>query len=241
MIFELPDDCNIFPDPRLGNPDGLFAVGGDISPERMRVAYSWGILPWYPWRNKEAHWYCPMERFVIFPDRIHISHSMRTLLNKNLYRFSVNADFEGVIRGCGRGGNDENRMDHPYSWLGEKMIATMLELHKTGDAVSVEVWDTGGKLAGGLYGIISGHIFCGESMFSDVASASKLALIALAKYLNQEDCPLGKIEIIDCQFETPHLKSMGGETISYEQYLAYNDRILPPLSDSNENDIAILD
>lgn len=241
MIYDLDEECLPgFPDPRHGEPGGLFAVGADISPERMRTAYSWGILPWYPWRYEKPVWYCPMERFVIFPEEIHISHSMRTLLNKNRYRFSVNMDFEGVVRGCSEGGRGEHRMEHECSWLGEEMIKTALSLYRSGDAASVEVWDEDGNLVGGLYGIIAGHIFCGESMFSRVPSGSKLALIALAKYIDREDCPWGIITLIDCQFETPHLKSMGGRSISYKEYLSHNGQKLPPLSKSTYYNPAIL-
>lgn len=228
MLVYLDSNENVFPDPRMGDPYGRFALGGDLSPERMRVAYSWGILPWFPWRDEVPQWFCPMQRFVIFPEEIHVSHSMRTLLNKNLYHFSINRDFEGVIINCCKGSAGEDRANNPWSWLGADMISTMLELHESGDAVSVEVWDKDDRLVGGLYGIVSGHIFCGESMFSLVPSGSKLALIALARYISLTDCPLGKITLIDCQFETPHLKSMGGRIISYDDYLAHNDLKLPP-------------
>lgn len=231
MIFQLPEDPTLFPDPRLGEPNGLFAVGGDLSPERMRTAYSLGIFPWSPWRSEYLQWFCPMQRFVIFPQEIHISHSMRSLLRKNLYSFSINADFEGVVRNCSLGSINENRSEHPGAWLGEDMIKTMLQLHESGDALSVEVWDMEGNLVGGLYGILSDRIFCGESMFSKVPSGSKLALIAFARYLQLEDCPLGKVALIDCQFETPHLRSMGARFITYEHYLAMNGIVLSPLKE----------
>lgn len=230
MLYKLHKKVLAFPDPRfVDNANGEFAFGGDISPERMRIAYSWGILPWYPWREEEPVWFCPMQRFVIIPEEVHVSHSMRTLLNKNLYQFSINRDFEGVIRNCSKGGRDEDRMDHPLSWLGEEMIKTMLQLHESGEAMSVEVWDKEGVLVGGLYGVVSGAIFCGESMFSKVPSGSKLALIALCRYIEQDKNKQIGIRLIDCQFETPHLKSMGGKIISYAEYLSYNFKALPPL------------
>lgn len=209
MIFQL-DSSIAFPDPRLGEPDGLFAAGGDLSIDRLLLAYSYGIFPWYSFRDaRQIMWYCPMKRFVIFPDKIHISHSMRTLMNKHEYTMSINRDFNGVIHNC-----SSLRYNEEGAWLGKDMIEAYTELHDMGFASSVEVWNSKGELAGGLYGVDIGSAFFGESMFSLEPSASKLALIFLAKTMLQNG---GKI--IDCQFETPHLKSMGGEYISYDEYL----------------------
>lgn len=208
MIFALDQEI-AFPDPRLGEPDGLFAIGGDLSIDRLLLAYSYGIFPWYSFRDSdEPYWYCPMERFVIFPEEIHISHSMRNLMNKGKYTITVNKDFEGVIRECGR-----QRIDQEGAWLGKEMTEAYTRLHEQGFVASVEVWD-GENLVGGLYGVCIGNSFFGESMFSLVSGASKLALIHLAKVLVKNG---GKL--IDCQFETPHLKSMGGRYISYDDYL----------------------
>ena len=209
MIFQLNKSIT-FPDPHLGEDDGLFAVGGDLSVDRLLLAYSNGIFPWYSFRDQpQILWYCPMKRFVIFPDKIHISHSMRTLLNKDEYSVSINNDFDGVIDNCSK-----LRYDEEGAWLGKDMIKAYTELYRQGFAASVEVWDKERKLVGGLYGVSIGPAFFGESMFSLVPSASKIALIFLAKYFQQ--CG-GKL--IDCQFETPHLKSMGGEYISYDEYM----------------------
>ena len=208
MIVRLDDDL-WFPDPRNGDDDGLFAVGGDLSIERLILAYSYGIFPWYAFKYyKEIHWYCPMDRFVIFPEKIHISHSMRNLINSRKYSVSMNECFEDVIKNC-----SSLRYDEEGAWLGEKMIEAYTELHRQGMAVSVEVWHDD-KLVGGLYGVNIGYNFFGESMFSLEPSASKLALIHLAQVMQQS----GK-GIIDCQLETSHLKSMGGEHISYDKYL----------------------
>lgn len=210
MIFQLNKSIT-FPDPHLGEDDGLFAVGGDLSIDRLLLAYSNGIFPWYSFRDQpQILWYCPMKRFVIFPDKIHISHSMRTLLNKDEYSVSINNDFDGVINNCSK-----LRYDEEGAWLGKDMIKAYTELYRQGFAASVEVWDKERKLVGGLYGVSIGPAFFGESMFSLVPSASKIALIFLAKYFQQ--CG-GKL--IDCQFETPHLKSMGGEYISYDEYMS---------------------
>lgn len=219
MVFQLDNDL-WFPDPHLGDDDGCIAVGGDLSVRRLMLAYRHGIFPWFPFRKTDIHWFCPLQRFVIFPDEIHVSHSMRTLMNKGLYRLSINEDFEGVIHGCSV---SEQRFENEYAWLGSDMIAAYTEMHRLGYAHSVEVWD-GEKLVGGLYGMIVGCFFIGESMFSLVPNASKLALIHLARVFGSNGGVL-----IDCQFETPHLRSMGGRFISYEEYMK---RMVPDSEDS---------
>ncbi len=214
IIFLLDDDDKSFPDP-LSVPmtdrlsDGLFAVGGDLSPERLVEAYSQGIFPWAAFRLNELHWYCPMERFVIFPEEIHVSHSMRTLLNKGKYTVTMDTCFRDVINHCSR-----LRIEEEGAWFGPQMVEAYTLLHDRGVTHSVEVWDMDGKLAGGLYGVYLNGGFFGESMFSLVPSASKVALVRLAEHLKEHG---GKL--IDCQFETPHLKSMGGRHISYEEYM----------------------
>lgn len=198
-----------FPDPHYGEDDGCIAVGGDLRVDRLLLAYSNGIFPWYAYRYDEPVWYCPMQRFVIFPDEIHVSHSMRTLLNKGQYRLSINEDFDRVIETC-----SQLRIDEEGAWLGPQMVEAYKELHRQGFAASVEVWERQEKFVGGLYGVSIGKAFFGESMCSLVPSASKLALIHLARTLQARG---GKL--IDCQFETPHLKSMGGREISYDEYM----------------------
>lgn len=209
MIYRL--DNNLwFPDPRRGDDDGLFAIGGDLSVDRLLLAYSNGIFPWYSFRDyDEIQWWCPMDRYVILPHEIHISHSMRSLLNKNIYHVTFNQDFQTVIDNC-----SELRIEEKGAWLGPQMIAAFSELHRQGFAASVEVWDEDEQLVGGLYGVCLGRCFMGESMFSLAPSASKVALIALAQLMEKN----GGL-MIDCQFETPHLRSMGGRHISYDDYL----------------------
>lgn len=217
MIVRL-DDKLWFPDPRYGEEDGLVAVGGDLSVDRLLLAYSYGFFPWFSFRNREEPlWYCPLQRFVIFPKEIHISHSMRQLINKNQYGLTINKDFDGVIRGCATA---QNRNTEEGAWLGPNIIEAYTELHRQGFAASVEVWEKQSeneddRLVGGLYGVNLGRCFFGESMFSLVPSASKLALIHLARMFEI----LGGL-MIDCQFETPHLRSMGGRYIPYEEYIA---------------------
>ena len=182
MVFALTDEIT-FPDPHYGDPDGLLAVGGDLSTDRLILAYSNGIFPWYTFQEGMIQWWCPLERFVIFPDEIHISHSMRTLINKGKYEITFNEAFQDIIQTCG-----ELRIEQEGAW----------------------------QLVGGLYGVPLGRCFFGESMFSLVPSASKLALIHLAQFFREH----GGV-MIDCQFETPHLKTMGGRHISYDEYMTY--------------------
>lgn len=211
MVYELTEDI-VFPDPRQGEPDGLIAVGGDLSEERLLLAYSYGIFPWFSFRDwPYPAWYCPMQRFVIFPDEVHISHSMRTLMNKRTYRVTFNQDFDGVIKGCSE---VDGRYDMAGAWLGENMMAAYRHLNRQGYAASVEVWNHEEELVGGLYGVVVGECFIGESMFSREPNTSKLALINLAQLMQRIG---GKM--IDCQLETPHLKSMGGRFIPYTEYL----------------------
>lgn len=225
MVYLL-DETIGFPDPRNGEEDGLFAVGGDLSVDRLLLAYSHGIFPWYAFRAEDTdpslidpatgqpyiQWWCPMERFVIFPKEIHISHSMKQtlkLLQRGEMSVTVNRAFVSVINQCG-----SLREAHEGAWLGNDIKQAYIELHHRGYATSVEVWDKEDNLIGGLYGVTIGKAFIGESMFSLQPSASKVALIMLAKLEEQVGGTF-----IDCQFETPHLKSMGGRYISYDEYL----------------------
>ena len=209
-VFQL--DKNLwFPDPHLGEEDGLVAVGGDLSVDRLLLAYSNGFFPWFSYRDqKEPLWFCPLQRFVIFPDEIHVSHSMRQLIHKDLYRITVNKDFAGVLQGCATA---QNRSTEEGAWLGPDIVKAYTELHRQGFAASIEVWEKD-RLVGGLYGVTLGSSFFGESMFSLVHSASKLALIFLARQFAK----LGGT-LIDCQLETPHLRSMGARFIPYEEYI----------------------
>ena len=215
-VWQLDDEL-WFPDPRWGEDDGLVAIGGDLSVNRLLLAYSNGFFPWYAYHMEcEPHWYCPLDRYVIFPKEIHISHSMRQLIRQNLYEVTINQDFDGVIRGCATA---QGRDDEDGAWLGPHIIEAFTRLHRLGYAASVEVWKPSDnaqerKLVGGLYGVTLNKAFFGESMFSLVPNASKLALIHLAKTMES----IGG-RFIDCQFETPHFKSMGGKHITYDRYM----------------------
>lgn len=210
MVFRLSEEL-VFPDPHFGEMDGLLAIGGDLSTERLLLAYRHGIFPWYAYKMSSVpRWYCPMNRFVIFPNEIHVSHSMHTLMNKGKYHVTFNKNFEDVIKACSK---NQNRDRDEYSWLGEEIIKAYIKLHELGFGMSVETWD-GRTLVGGLYGVCMGNCFMGESMFSEVSNGSKLALISLAKALQ-----LNPGTLIDCQFETTHLKSMGGRYIPYDEFM----------------------
>ena len=210
MVWHL-DEKLWFPNPHWGEDDGLVAIGGDLSVDRLLLAYSNGFFPWYAFNmEQEPHWYCPLDRYVIFPSDIHISHSMRQLLRQHKYEVTVNRDFDGVIQGCSTA---QGRNEMQGAWLGPAIIEAFTRLHRLGYAASVEVWD-GTRLVGGLYGVTLRNAFFGESMFSLVPNASKLALIHLAKALQA----IGG-HFIDCQFETPLFESMGGTHIPYDKYM----------------------
>lgn len=211
MIFQL-DHATEFPDPRYGNKDGFYAVGGKISLESLAKAYPMGIFPYYAFRREPVIWWAPQERFVIFPNEIHVSHSMRNMMNKNRYRCTINEAFPEVIAGCAC---TDKRIEDEDAWLGPDLVDIWLELNEMGLAKSVEVWEDD-VLVGGLYGFTCGRAFIGDSMFSLVPNASKLAMIHLARHMEA----MGG-GIIDCQLETPHLKSMGARYISYDEYLKF--------------------
>jgi len=204
-----------FPNPHWGEENGLVAVGGDLSVDRLLLAYSNGFFPWYAYQmEREIHWFCPLDRYVIFPSEIHVSHSMRQLLRQHKYDVTINQDFDGVIQGCSTA---QGRNEESGAWLGPDIIEAFSELHRRGYASSIEVWEPspeGRRLVGGLYGVTLGKAFFGESMFSLVPNASKLALISLARAMESVG---GRL--IDCQFETPLFVSMGGRHITYEQYM----------------------
>jgi len=203
MIFRL-DERLLFPDPKLAEPDGLLAVGGDLSAERLMLGYQQGIFPWYS-DDTPILWYSPHERFVLFADELRVSKSMRQVLRSGKFTVTINQCFERVIEACSlvpRPGQDG-------TWITDEMIAAYVDLHHKGHADSVEVWHQD-NLVGGLYGVKVAHIFCGESMFSLMPNASKTALIHLCK---------SGYPVIDCQVHTPHLESMGARMISRQHYM----------------------
>ncbi len=206
-VFRLPDNMIVFPDPALAEPDGLLAVGGDLCVERLILAYSQGIFPWYE-EGEPVMWWCPAERFIIRPENIHISHSLKKYMKRHTVRVLYNRDFPDTMHRC--------RMKREYeegTWITDDMEAAYARLHEIGYAMSVES-EVDGVIAGGLYGVVIGKNFFGESMFSDHENGSKLALVLLAQRLKDEG-----FYMIDCQFHTDFLQSMGGEHISYREYM----------------------
>lgn len=210
------DPLEIFNDPDYDvdgvNSQGWYAIGGELDVDTLLTSYKWGIFPWFAYREEEeAFWYCPKERYVIFPDKIHVGHTLRNLLNKNKYHITIDKDFKRVIHNCRMVNfRDSNSM----AWLGEKIENLFIQLNELGYAKSVEVWE-GDELIGGFYGFWYKGIFQGESMFSLKPSASQVGLVLLCQnpYIEGE-----KIKLIDTQFETPTFKHLGAEYISYQNY-----------------------
>ncbi|MEJ7556850.1 MAG: leucyl/phenylalanyl-tRNA--protein transferase [Pedobacter sp.] len=205
MVFRLPDDEVVFPNPELADADGFLAVGGDLSVDRLLLAYENGIFPWFS-EEDPICWYAPHERCVIYPEKVKVSKSMKKIVNSGDFTFTVNQAFEAVIANCANVG----RKDQPGTWITEEMQVAYTALHRQGYALSVEVWKSN-SLVGGLYGVVRGDVFCGESMFSLESNASKSALIFL--------CQSGQFKLIDCQLPNDHLLSMGAEMISREKYM----------------------
>lgn len=204
-IYQLPETDLWFPDPGEFEED-VVAIGGDLSPERLTMAYSLGIFPWYN-EPKQIVWWCPEERCIIKLDELKISHSMRNLFNKNSYKVTMDKDFRGVLDGC-RSGDREGA-----TWLLDEMVEAYEELHAAGVAHSVEVWHQE-KLVGGLYGLSLGHVFYGESMFSGAPNSSKYGFISLVQFLKAKNW-----KFIDCQVFNDHLGSLGAAIIERQDFL----------------------
>jgi leucyl/phenylalanyl-tRNA--protein transferase len=204
MIFRL-DDRLLFPDPALAEEDGLLAVGGDLRVERLLLAYQNGIFPWYS-DDSPILWYSPHERFVLYPEHLKISKSMRQVLRSGKFTITTNTCFNRVIEAC----SAIEREGQDGTWITDDMSAAYNKLHISGHAHSIEVWEKD-ELVGGVYGVAVNSAFCGESMFSLVSNASKTALIWL--------CQRHNYKLIDCQVYTDHLASMGAEMITREEYM----------------------
>lgn len=199
-----------FPPVDKASQDGLLAVGGDLSIERLLLAYKSGIFPWYN-EGEPIIWYSPDPRMVLFPNKLIISKTMKKILGRGEFDVTFNQNFEEVITHC----KNVSRGDQKGTWITNEMQRAYTKLHKLGYAKSVEVWQDK-KLVGGLYGIDLGTVFCGESMFSKVANSSKVAFIYLVEKLKKE-----KYSIIDCQVYTSHLASLGAEEIPRTEFLKY--------------------
>lgn len=207
MIYALSEEL-VFPPPHLANSSGILAVGGDLSIERLLLAYQMGIFPWYS-PEEPIVWWSPNPRFVLYPDDLKVSKSMRQVLRKGLFSVTYDQDFPAVIRAC-------KRIPRPYqdgTWITDEMEAAYIALHEAGFAHSVEVWREN-RLVGGLYGISLGKCFFGESMFSRESNASKTGFITLVQTLKEKGFGL-----IDCQVYTDHLASLGAVEVTRSDFL----------------------
>ncbi|HKO79185.1 MAG TPA: leucyl/phenylalanyl-tRNA--protein transferase [Chitinophagaceae bacterium] len=209
------DNKLYFPPAHLAERDGLLAMGGDLSPERLLLAYRNGIFPWY--EEEPILWWSPNPRFVLFPEELKISKSIRPLLNRNEFDFTINKAFKEVIAQC-------KRIDRPGqfgTWITNEVEKAFLKMHKLGYAHSVEVWKNE-ELVGGFYGIKLGKVFFGESMFSKISNASRYAFIKYIEQLKQEG-----VELIDCQVYTEYLESFGARMITGKEFTGLLKKLIP--------------
>jgi leucyl/phenylalanyl-tRNA--protein transferase len=205
-LFAL-DDKLYFPPVHMAEPDGLLAVGGDLSLPRLELAYRSGIFPWY--EGEYILWWCPDPRFVIFPNELRVSKSMQQLLKKGAFEFTINKAFREVIGHC----QQINREGQNGTWITSDVLEAYTAFHQAGFAHSAEAW-MDGELVGGCYGVRLGNMFFGESMFSKVSNASKYAFISYAQQLISEG-----VQLIDCQVYTAHLESLGARMIPRTEFI----------------------
>lgn len=205
-----------FPEAQCADEDGLLAVGGDLRPDRLILAYRNGIFPWY---NPEEPilWWCPDPRFVLYADELKVHKSMRTVLRNGPFTFKLNTAFRDVLAHC----RQIQRKDQPGTWITDEIEIAYNQLHDLGYAMSAETWH-GDTLVGGLYGIKLGTMFFGESMFSTVNNASKYAFIHCVEWLKNQN-----VTLIDCQVYTEHLASLGARMISRDDFLGHLKKSIP--------------
>ncbi|MFN3752479.1 leucyl/phenylalanyl-tRNA--protein transferase [Flavobacterium sp.] len=197
-----------FPPVDEASYEGVLAVGGDLSTERLLLAYRNGIFPWFN-PDEPILWWSPPERMVVVPQLYKVSKSIRNLLNQKKFEITFNQNFEAVIRNC----QQIDRKEQDGTWITDDIIESYTKLHQMGLAQSVEVWQNG-ELVGGLYGVDLGHVFCGESMFSKVSNASKIAFVTLVQYLKDNN-----YKLLDCQVHNDHLEKLGAFEISRETFI----------------------
>ncbi|OQP45401.1 leucyl/phenylalanyl-tRNA--protein transferase [Niastella yeongjuensis] len=213
-LFALDNEL-IFPPVHLAEPDGLLAVGGDLSTERLLLAYRQGIFPWY--EGQHILWWCPNPRFILTPNTLKVSKSMKQLFKKEAFTFTINKAFTEVINNC----KTIDRPGQSGTWITNAVKEAYTRLHRLGVAHSAEVW-LNNELVGGLYGIRMGKVFFGESMFSKVSNASKYAFISYVHQLQHED-----VELIDCQVYTEHLESLGARMIPRDEFIQLLQELIP--------------
>lgn len=206
-VFLLSDNIN-FPPPHFARKDGLLAIGGDLSQERLLLAYRKGIFPWYS-HDEPILWWSPDPRLVLYPEELHVSRSLKKTIRKKKFKITMDQAFFRVIKSCA-----EIRLKKKQpTWIVPEMISAYCQLHETGHAHSIEAWYHG-KLAGGLYGIATGKCFSGESMFAEITDASKTAFVYLVTFLK-----LSGFQMIDCQVKTLHLMNFGAREIPRKIFL----------------------
>jgi leucyl/phenylalanyl-tRNA--protein transferase len=208
-MYYLVTEALFFPPVEEADDSGILAIGGDLSSERLMLAYHNGIFPWFD-ECDPILWWSPPQRMVVFPQEFVISKSMRNIINRNIFRVTFNENFREVISNCKK----IKRPGQTGTWLSNDMLEAYCRLYETGIAKSVAVWQ-GDRLVGGLYGIDLGHIFCGESMFSKVSNASKIAFIALVEQLKTKN-----YKLLDCQVYNEHLESLGAREIPRADFMA---------------------
>lgn len=214
MPLVVLDDKIWFPPVDEAMVDGLLAMGGDLSTERLLAAYQKGIFPWFD--GSLPLWWSPNPRFILLPNELKVSKSMRPVLNGNIFRFTINKAFDQVIHQC----KETKREGQDGTWITDGVEQAYIQLHKLGHAHSAEAWN-GGKLVGGLYGIRMGKVFFGESMFAQQSNASKFAFIKYVHQLQKEG-----VQLIDCQVYTEHLESLGAKMVMREQFMQLLQHLL---------------
>ena len=219
MYLPILTDKLWFPPVKGALTDGLLALGGDLSAERLLFAYRRGIFPWY--EGELPMWWAPDPRFVIYPNEVKVSKSMKSVIRNGAFSFSVNRDFEAVIRGC----QQAYRPGQASTWITESVVRGYTELHELGYALSFETLEDG-KLVGGLYGVLLGNIFFGESMFSRKSNASKFAFIKMTELLQNNG-----VKLIDCQAHTSHLESLGAKMIARKKFMEILDAEIPTFNE----------
>lgn len=210
MPVYLLDDSITFPHPSLAREDGLLAVGGDLRPERLALAYSNGIFPWYN-QGESLMWWAPNPRYVIYINEYKASKNLTKLINKDKFQIKFNVDFDIIIDNC----SNILRKEQDGTWLGKDMINAYKKLKSLGIVISVGVYQND-KLVAGLYGVELKHVFCGESMFHTVSDAGNIAFYYLVEYCKQKG-----IELIDAQMHTQNMENHGGEQLSFSDYEKY--------------------